>query len=507
MKDSYLIDIIEDLLKANSIYVKRREIYKALLSNPYYPSLLSISATLTCLGLNNETFFSDINHIENYTNILIHSKEQEGHFYILKEIDRNKDKVVLYDGKKKILNINDFNTLWDGVMLSTSSQIHKNLFKEIISRITIANIIIAICVSSCILIPNILSSTVILDIIAVIFIAILKDQQVLEYKKYPFCKIGEKVDCKYVSSIASLGKISNVDLTMVSTFFFFADLIFFINNGMITYVVVFSYFCATLVMLFLTIYQFFIIKRYCVYCCAIALIVFIKFTTAILLPTNNDKVDILEYVWVLSLAYLLVMLYSQYKETQKILLKKELSLLKIKRMPKVLTQMLESYSGTDSINRYALFYGKENAEITITTIISLDCPYCKRVIKDVYNLIVHNPNRFSWKIIIAENGDINMNHKDFINHFSRQISLYQIYKLDKDKCMQTLLRKRKYIKGIQFSEKAIDDYRNIMKDVRLMKIQHFPTILVNNYIFPTEYDISDIQYLSMELCCINEIFE
>lgn len=206
MEDSYLIDIIESLLKANSIYVKKREIYKALLSNPYYPSLVSISATLTCFGLNNETFFSDINHIENYTNILIHSKEQEGHFYVLKEIDRNKDKVVLYDGKKKILNINDFNTLWDGVVLITIPPTHNNLFREINSRVIIANIIIAICVLSCILIPNILSSTVILDIIAVIFIAMLKDQQVLEYKEYPFCKIGKRVDCKYVSSIASLGK-------------------------------------------------------------------------------------------------------------------------------------------------------------------------------------------------------------------------------------------------------------------------------------------------------------
>lgn len=507
MEDLYLIDIVESLLKRNSIYIERREIYKTLLSNPYYPSLASVSSTLTSFGLDNESYLSDIDHLSNYKNVVIHSKEQEGHFYILKDIDRNIEKVVLYDGKKKVISKNEFIELWDGIMLVTTSHVYKKSFVDVVSRINIVNVIIAICLLSFMFVQNVLSTNVILDILALVFIAILKNQHVFEYKEYPFCKIGKRIDCKYVSSVASFDKISNVDLTMIGAFFFFSDIIFFIDKGIVTYIIVFSYFCAAFVMLCLTIFQFFVIKKYCVYCCAIALIVFIKLIIAISLPINKNELGILEYVWALSLAYLLVVLYSKYKETQRILLKKELSLLKIKRTPKVLAQMLESYSGADSISKYALFYGKGNAEITITTIISLDCPYCKRVIKDVYNLMVHNPHRFSWKIIIAEDGDINMNHKDFINHFSRQKYLYQIYKFDKDKCMQTLLRRRKYIQEIQFTEKAIEDYRNILKDVRLMKIQHFPTILVNNYLLPTEYDISDLQFLSMELCRMNENFE
>ncbi|EGQ12523.1 hypothetical protein, partial [Prevotella pallens] len=52
----YIIDVVEKILFLNNIYANRKELLKVLFSSPVFPSLASISQTLSYYGLHNNAF-------------------------------------------------------------------------------------------------------------------------------------------------------------------------------------------------------------------------------------------------------------------------------------------------------------------------------------------------------------------------------------------------------------------------------------------------------------------
>ena len=48
----------------------------------------------------------------------------------------------------------------------------------------------------------------------------------------------------------------------------------------------------------------------------------------------------------------------------------------------------------------SLCFGNINALDTITTVISLDCEHCKKVVKDVNLLMQKFPQKYRWQLVI-----------------------------------------------------------------------------------------------------------
>lgn len=56
MRKGYIIDVVEKILFLNDIHTNRKELFKVLFSSPVFPSLASISQTLSYYGLYNNAF-------------------------------------------------------------------------------------------------------------------------------------------------------------------------------------------------------------------------------------------------------------------------------------------------------------------------------------------------------------------------------------------------------------------------------------------------------------------
>ena len=56
MRNGYIIDVVEKILFLNDIHTNRKELFKVLFSSPVFPSLASISQTLSYYGLHNNAF-------------------------------------------------------------------------------------------------------------------------------------------------------------------------------------------------------------------------------------------------------------------------------------------------------------------------------------------------------------------------------------------------------------------------------------------------------------------
>lgn len=123
MKRVYLIKELSYLLKILNVDTDRRTLKKVLLSDPFYPCLASISKTLSFYGVENEAYLADEKHLKGLKNVIIHTTEENGHFYILKEYST--DYVSLYDGVDKTISSSEFFSMWDGIILKTG-KVHQN---------------------------------------------------------------------------------------------------------------------------------------------------------------------------------------------------------------------------------------------------------------------------------------------------------------------------------------------------------------------------------------------
>ena len=132
MRKGYIIDVVEKILFLNDIHTNRKELFKVLFSSPVFPSLAAISQTLSYYGLHNNAFVADLKHLLKLKNVIVHSIEkEEGHFYILTQIDSNT--VTLYDGDETKISLEDFTVIWDGVVLMVEEKENVNIKRSIIA--------------------------------------------------------------------------------------------------------------------------------------------------------------------------------------------------------------------------------------------------------------------------------------------------------------------------------------------------------------------------------------
>ena len=56
MRNEYILDVVDKILNLNDIHTNRKELFKVLVSSLVFPSLASISQTLSYYGLHNNAF-------------------------------------------------------------------------------------------------------------------------------------------------------------------------------------------------------------------------------------------------------------------------------------------------------------------------------------------------------------------------------------------------------------------------------------------------------------------
>ena len=190
MTNKYIIDIIKYMLSRNDIYASRNNIYKVLCSDPTYPSLASVSSTLSYFGIKTNAFITDLEHLKSYKDVIVHLKNSDGHFFVMRKIDDNN--IILYDGENKSLAINEFKNLWDGVLLIpyavAAPKVSKNIYKYILPFMAII-----VFIAYCLFVADNKSSIMIFgDLIGGICSIMLFNQYLYDFIVNPFFKIGNK---------------------------------------------------------------------------------------------------------------------------------------------------------------------------------------------------------------------------------------------------------------------------------------------------------------------------
>lgn len=492
MDNKYIVDILYYMLKQQGIHAYREDVCIALYSSPNFPSLASISQSLSIFGVCGEAFLTDLDHLKTLKGALVHLNDKTERFFIFKEIRKNN--VVLYDGELREISIQRFNKDWDGIILVAKGK-NGLIFRRShqVNYLPYCHgILIALALLYTIFYIGIISAIhIFLDILGLLLSYLLMRQHNSIYQNLPFCKIGDKIDCNAVINYSSNGLLFNLPLVGMTFFLFDAIcLMTGINNNLWFECL---YAAALIITFVLTCYQIIKIRKYCLYCISVTIV-----TTAIFcLDLNHVKDNYAHLLQKISIALIASVsyCYSIYSlvNIEKERLSNAISLLKIKRNPLVVNSLFLPFRNGEATAN-AIEFGNKNAHVIITSIISLQCRYCKEYVKDLTDILRCAPDQYLWRIYIA--GILPMNgHKDkfqIINRF--QLMLLSAYLTNKECCFQMLREWDIHGKG-QIREDAINKYYDMLNFIRKMPITHYPTILINGRILPKEYSISDIQFI------------
>lgn len=487
----YIINIIDSVLKNWSVKINRDEIRYILCSTPSFPSIKAVHDTLAYFGLYSNVYQAEFMHIKDKPHCIVHTNKDGGHFFYIKEIDE--DSVCLYDGNSFIITKDEFLCQWDGIVLIVEDKntlytpsYHKNRGKQIFT------LFISLFLMS---IPMLWNSyeevaQLIFDTIGLILSYMLFTQSVFGYQEIPLCHFGSHFDCSVVSKSNPFKSITPFSLPVIGLFFFIFDWIILLLGAFHNVYILYIYLLAVVCMVILTIYQILIIKKYCLYCLCISTIVFVK-PFFLSISNNNDWMIFFPIFFAAMISIVVTTFINEILKMIKAKTDSALNLLTIKRIPFIFDMLLRKNPPIKAPKDYALVFGNENSPIILDTIISLNCPLCKRLVKEICILIERWPTSFCWKVYIKGIYEKGKNESECI----MQLNVVEQYLKSRDYAF-CILKEWNFNDNCDIlSSETCDLYANIVENIRQMGVEYYPTILFNNHPFPVEYEISDIGIL------------
>lgn len=274
--------------------------------------------------------------------------------------------------------------------------------------------------------------------------------------------------------------------------FFLFDYLYLILFGYDNLSLLPFYLCGSFLMASLIIYQLLFVKKYCLYCIGVSIVVFIK--TVFVIVSFNTAFNLSQILISILASSAICSFVLLHKIIERKNFDNEISLLIVKRNPKVINALFHNRQQNLSSYDNVLIYGNPKATTKITTFVDLNCKYCRKVMQDMVFLLKRFPQRFCWNLIIDGFIKAELSEEDFEHINYRQLYIYTLYK-KKDK--NDFLRSRINIpKKWSCSLSIITQYKALLESIKNLNLNHYPIIIVNDKILPKEYKIEDLQYIS-----------
>lgn len=483
----YMISIVQYVLTTFGLKEKRNRIYEILFSDPAFPSAMSLVKTLSYYGMAVNAYKIGIQQlIAEKRACIVHCNINEGRFFVVKKI--SSDSIVLFDGNEHHISLDVFSKSWDGIVLlaeAAKSPRHlegernkKWLWSLLLAVAAIMLFLSNITFPRCILF--------LIDCVGLLLSYLLIVKTSLKYIQMPFCHYGKKLDCDSVSRSKPFGRIINIDMPFVGCAFFLFNLLSVDCYG--AYYAVIGI-LASLVVLYLFVYQVVYLKKYCLYCIAVGTLVIAN--TSVRIVTNDCCFVCSQQSFVnLFLAFAISLLASKalfnYYRVKSSLIDNRLSLLKIKRAAGVFRCRIGSSKSLELSEENALVFGSENGKYVIDTVVSLQCKHCRKVIYEMARLLDAYPEKIKWRLYIAEDIDNSDN--------LRALHIIEQYKENSEHAIN-MLRKEKAVKRMEIKPETTERFRAMQNELRVKNIIHYPTIVFNGILFPEEYQVHDLHLL------------
>lgn len=519
------LSITKQLLKRLNVKFTEDFLKESINSHPDHPSLLSITDTLDKFKINNAAVLLKMENINEIPlPAIVQLKEfGETYFYILDKVEN--DKLILLNDlrKKNEISYKKFENIWTGVSLlleinneSKQPNIKQKLKDQRFSQALVS--LVSLLILSVITLALLNSDSQ--KIISILGLTLLKLSGIVvgvlllwyEIDKYSltiqsFCRDnGVKTDCNAVlnSKYASFadGKIS---LGSVVFGYFLSSFILLLfskfSESALFLSAAISYF--TILVVLLSAYvQKFKIKQWCKFCLIVQAIILVESLLLSLIKPPLYLIKIEEILFITtSLTFFIVSWFFLKPIIQK---SKQLSiykhsLTKIKLNKRVFNSLLENSSKIkNSAEGIGIFLTNPNAKYNVIKVCNPYCGPCAKshpILEELYER-----GSINLQIIFTASNNLEDPKMLPVNHLmaienakdlSKTKKALNVWYQSEDK--DYLKFKKKFpLKREKKQGKRIADMFNWCEKE---KIKHTPTVFINGFELPREYNISDLPNL------------
>lgn len=496
----YIMSLIKFYLRAYKIAFNDKDLCKVLVTDPDFPSLASVSRTLNYYGLSSDAYLLDKQ--ENVTSLkgkLVHASLNAGHFFVVKK--QRKDSLTLFDGKSYNLSVDEFLKVWDGVALIVEAPKNENAFHRGCPSVQTGMVFLAVLCSFLLLVKY--CTLPMFPILLLNYIGLSLSLLLIKHRMGigsvdRYCRIGKKFDCQLVSAKQPLQGRLPFALDELGMFFFFWNIltVVMVENVSLLHFALLVF--ASLVCLGLLAYQVFFIHKYCVYCLGSYLAIWLSVVVTTKTAASPLGCGYIVYnagfaaCW----ALLLSSFVSLYCQTLKTSFDKELQLLRLKRHHIVYEALTNCNQKIDDSELSGMLFGDKGASCKIRMVISLDCKFCRKAIREVASLIKRFPQRFSCEVVLADAISTSKEGMDsYASSRLREFNIIQEYnKGNKNMSIFEKLHQKNISEKLEFAS-VISQYKKNQEIIKELSIEKLPWIQINGRNKSPYYDISDYQYM------------
>jgi uncharacterized membrane protein len=531
-KEDNVVFVLQKAIKHLKIRVTETTVKSYLLAHPHYPSLKSVCDALTRWKVENYPLDLELDEIKALEMPFIaHFKAGGGQLVFVEEII-NGQVVYFLSGNKRIEeNFEKFSEKLSGAVVvfeagkdSGEKEYRQLCQNEILSKSLLPlGIISLVAWAVFIFISNAggvayqsgylfwgLLATKIIGLTASVFL-VLHELKIHTPLADKICGFSSKTDCDTVlSSNASkvFGWINWADAGLV----YFTGTLFYLaatNAVSSLWILALVSALALPYPVFSIYYQAFKTKKWCPFCLIVQGILVAEFILLfpVLFQVNISFIQVFQLGVSFLIPAAIWFLFKAYRNTIQEHNKVRYSFLGFKRNPEIFRFLLKNNRWVEiPITQDSMVLGNPDAAVTLTAFLSLYCNPCAKAFKQLTGLLENCPEiKINAIFSVYEDEE----SKKLIN------TLYHIYKSKETEQTVDFLYKwyiiPKQNRNILYEKEQLPEGFDITEIVSVENNKLFeeynvagtPTVFVNGYKFPKQYEYSDIEFYIDELKKLN----
>lgn len=526
-KEENAVFVLQKAIKHFKIKVTETSVKEILLAHPHYPSLKSVCDALKKWNVDYYPLNLEMEEIKALEMPFIaHLKISGGQFVFVEGIKNNQVTFYASEGKAANEDFEKFSEKLSGavVVLEASKISGEKEYREIHQNEIINNGLLPLSIITLFVFTvfNFISgslntflitgftfwglvATKILGLTASIFL-VLHELKVHTPFADKICGFSSKTDCDTVLSSNASKLFGWVNWADAGIIFFSGSLIYLLGASGKNSLWILAIISALSLPypVFSIYYQSVKLKKWCPFCLIVQVVLIAEFS--LLIPTLKSiafsGIELLQLIVSFSIPASIWLIFKAFYNKSEEQKKEHYSFLQFKRNPDIFLHLLQSNGYTEFIeNEDSLVLGNPDAKLTITAFLSLYCNPCAGAFIKLKKLLDDCPEVKINAVFAVYNDDeskklINTLYSTYYKKGAEQTLdfLYKWYSMPKQN------RKSMYENGLQEDDDVAKQVGEKNKALfEQYKIVGTPTIYVNGYKFPTQYEYSDMEYYIDEI--------
>lgn len=420
-----LADVVSLFLTKERIQFDETALKKHLAAHPYFPSLLSLTQTLSEFGICMTPLYSDWDLLQNCSQqVLLHLKGKQQMLVLLDHI--TEDSIYYKDGNGDLYQDDKvaFQAKWDGILVVVDSlnqekqeEIRKQTKEKSIKKVVLT-------ISVMILLGGTLASNIpsglffwilfVLKLVGCVVSYFLVKHTLGHSGKMmeKVCHMGKSTDCNAVLTSPAAKLFNRIGMSDIGVVYFSGGLLALLYSAIshtgFSFLVLLSViaFCSLPYTLFSLYYQRFVVKKWCPFCLAVILILWLEALTGyFIISTIGFKWNLQIWIGTFFLYLFIAMAwslfldrYERWVELENI----EFEYFRWKKNDWIFYQLWKRESELPEEDRpEAITVGDPEAAICITAVVGLRCKPCSKEYQALYHLLVEVPEEFRVELHMA----------------------------------------------------------------------------------------------------------